>query len=157
MAMNWLSRREHSQLELRDKLAKRDVPADVIDATVIALVADGLLSDDRFAEAFVASRVRKGQGPVRIRMELHRRGINDELAALHVDDAGIEWGRLARDVRHKKFGAATPSEYKEKARQMRFLEYRGFSGAHIRAALHRARPHMAPRRAQAQPPACGFT
>ena len=66
MAMNWLSRREHSQLELRDKLAKRDVPADVIDATVIALVADGLLSDDRFAEAFVASRVRKGQGPVGI-------------------------------------------------------------------------------------------
>ena len=133
--MNWLSRREHSQLELRDKLAKREVSADVIDATVTSLVADGLQSDDRFAEAFVASRVRKGQGPVRIRMELYRRGINDEMIALHVDAAGLEWGRLAREVRHKKFGAAIPSEYKEKARQMRFLEYRGFSGAQIGAAL----------------------
>ena len=135
MAMNLLARREHSQLELRDKLAKREVSADLIEATVTALIADGLQSDDRFAEAFVASRVRTGKGPVRIRMELNRRGVNDDLIALHVDAAGLEWGRLAREVRHKKFGAAVPSEYKEKARQMRFLEYRGFSGAHIGAAL----------------------
>jgi len=99
------------------------------------LVRDGLLSDDRFAAAFVASRVRKGQGPVRIRGELKQRGVADELIALHLEQVAVDWTQLARSVRDRKFGAATAGGYREQARQSRFLQYRGFSGEQIRAAI----------------------
>jgi regulatory protein len=134
-AMNWLARREYSLAELRTKLAEREFTPDVVEATVAALAADNLVSDERFAEALVAVRVRKGQGPVRISAELKRRGINRELIHLNLDAAGLEWNNLAREVRHKKFGAMMPADFKEKARQMRFLEYRGFTGENIRSAL----------------------
>ncbi len=134
-AMNWLARREYSLAELRAKLAEHEFSPDVIEATVAALAADNLVSDERFAEALVAVRVRKGQGPVRISAELKRRGINRELIRLNVDEVGLEWNNLACEVRRKKFGAMMPADFKEKARQMRFLEYRGFAGEHIRSAL----------------------
>ncbi len=105
------------------------------EAAVAGLVADNLVCDERFAEALIAVRIRKGQGPVRIRRELKKRGVNSDTIRLHLDDAGHDWKGLALEVRQRKYGGALPDEYKEKARQMRFLEYRGFSSEHIRAAL----------------------
>lgn len=133
--MNWLARREHSLAELRTKLAERDYSPAEIETTLNALAAEGLISDDRFTESFVAARMRKGQGPVRIRMELKQRGVDAQLIRLHLDDSALDWENLAREVRRKKFGMAKPFEYKEKARQMRFLEYRGFTGEQISRAV----------------------
>ncbi len=135
LAMNWLARREHSLAELREKLAAREFAPEIIAVTVEKLASEGLVSDERFAEAFVAARIRKGQGPVRIRAELKKRGVGAELVQLHVYDAGHDWVALARDVRRKKFGDPLPADFKEKARQMRFLEYRGFFSEQIQAAV----------------------
>ena len=134
-AMNLLARREHSQAELRTKLAAREYSPEEIEATVTALVADGLLSDERFAEAYITARMRTGQGPVRIRGELKQRGVDTEIIGAHLDDASLEWHSLAREVRSKKFGEGVQTEFKEKAKQMRFLEYRGFTSEQIRVAL----------------------
>lgn len=68
-------------------------------------------------------------------MELKRRGVGPATIHLHLDDASLDWDSLVRDVRSRKFGEAQPKEYKEKARQMRFLEYRGFTGEQIRIAV----------------------
>jgi len=133
--MNWLARREYSRAELAEKLATREYSSVDIEAALDGLIADNLVCDERFAEAFIAARIRKGQGPVRIRMELKKRGVNSDTIRHHLDGAGREWNDLAREVRQRKFGGAVPVEYKEKARQMRFLEYRGFTSEHIRAAL----------------------
>ncbi|NND53783.1 MAG: regulatory protein RecX [Gammaproteobacteria bacterium] len=135
-AMNWLARREHSLRELRDKLAAREFEPEIIDATVAQLASEGLVSDERFAESFVAARMRKGQGPVRIRAELKKRGVSAELVQLQVDEAGHDWFALASDVRARKFGAGVPADFPGKAKQMRFLEYRGFDSEQIRAALN---------------------
>jgi len=135
LAMNWLARREHSEAELRDKLAVREFEPEIIAKTVAELASDGLVSDERFAEAFVTARMRKGQGPVRIRAELKKRGVSAELVQLHVYDAGQDWCALAREVRGRKFGEAIPAEFREKAKQMRFLEYRGFDIEQINAAV----------------------
>jgi regulatory protein len=135
LAMNWLGRREYSRAELSARLTERDYSAEEVSAALASLLADNLQSDERFAEALVAVRIRKGRGPVRIRAELKRRGVSAELIALHIESAGFDWNNLAREVRDKKFGAKIPTEYKEKARQMRFLEYRGFDSEHIRAAV----------------------
>jgi len=135
MAMNWLARREHSLAELREKLAARDFDPQTIETAVTELAREGLVSDERFAESFVTARMRKGQGPVRIRAELKKRGVGSDLVQLHVYDAGRDWFALAGEVRARKFGAALPADFKDKAKQMRFLEYRGFDGEQIRAAV----------------------
>ena len=131
--MDLLARREHSRRELGDKLAAKSFDPDVIRNVLDELEREGLISSGRFAERFVAARAARGQGPVRIARELAERGV--ESPRDWIDDARYDWNRLARDVRRKKFGEALPSSFKEKARQARFLEYRGFSQDQIRRAL----------------------
>ncbi|MEE4185269.1 MAG: regulatory protein RecX [Gammaproteobacteria bacterium] len=133
--MNWLARREHSRFELCEKLVAREVDAEVAAATVARLVADGLISDARFAESFIAAKMRRGQGPVRIRAELKRRGVSADLIEQHLNDSELNWRQCAAEVRRKKFGAAVPADFPSRARQQRFLEYRGFTGEQIRAAM----------------------
>jgi regulatory protein len=128
-----LARREHSRRELGDKLAARSFDPDVIREVLDDLEREGLLSAGRYAETFVAARYARGQGPLRIRRELAERGV--EPPAGWLDDERYDWNRLARDVRRKRFGEALPSEYREKAKQARFLEYRGFAQEQIRRAL----------------------
>ena len=134
-AMDYLARREHGRGELLDKLTRFGFDPGVADDAVAGLIDDGLQSDARFAEAFVRSRINQGKGPVKIRADLRERGLGGAAIDLALEDADEDWYALARDVRLKKFGADTPSEFKEKARQMRFLQSRGFEQDHIQAAV----------------------
>jgi regulatory protein len=138
-AMDLLARREHSVAELRAKLIARDFEAGAVDLAVDALVDEGLLSDERFAEAFVSSRVRKGQGPLRIRVELERRGVSSDFITTCLEQRDIDWDGLARSVRTKKFGPASIESYREWARQANFLQYRGFTGDQISSVLGKER------------------
>ncbi len=134
-AMDYLARREHGRGELLDKLTRFGFNADVADDAVAQLVDDGLQSDSRFAEAFVRSRINQGKGPVKIRADLRERGLAGAAIDLALEDADEDWYALARDVRLKKFGADTPSEFRDKAKQMRFLQSRGFEPDQIQAAV----------------------
>lgn len=132
--MNILARRENSRKEVRDKLLKKfDPDAELLNAVLDKLVADDLLSDQRFSEAFVRWRVGKGQGPVRIRMELRERGVDGDVV---LRGCGVDWFALATKVAHKRFGESPAVDLKQRARRMRFLQYRGFSSEQIRAALN---------------------
>lgn len=133
-AMDLLARREHSLAELRKKLLARDFEGGEIEETLAALAREGLADNGRFCEAFIASRIRKGQGPIRIRAELLERGIEGETIARCLPDAH-DWRGLAREVRARRFGDRPPGDYRERARQSRFLEYRGFTAEHIRACF----------------------
>ena len=103
--------------------------------SVAALASEGLQSDARYAESFVRSRIGQGKGPVRIRLELRERGLEPAAIEDAIGAAGADWFALASEVRVRKFGASPPADFPEKARQMRFLEYRGFDSAHIRSAV----------------------
>ena len=132
--MDLLARREHSLAELRAKLAAREFPPGEVDTALAALGREGLASDDRFLEAFISSRIRKGQGPIRVRDELRQRGIDGATAEAALADAH-DWCALAREVRAGRFGATSPVDVRERARQARFLEYRGFTSGQIRASF----------------------
>jgi len=134
-ALDLLARREHSRRELERKLGARGFPDDAIAATLDALEESGALAAARFTESFIRARVAKGQGPARIRAELAARGIDREQAAELLRAAGIDWAALAASVRDERFGAERPSDFKERARQARFLEYRGFDRGQIGRAL----------------------
>jgi len=134
-AMNLLARREHSTQELRDKLLTRGFEDDEIVPALQTLSREGLLSDERFTESFIHSRMERGSGPVKIRAELRQRGVADEIITNWLDERDRVWLERAESVRCKKFGSALPVDYKEKARQARFLQYRGFSAEHTRQVL----------------------
>ena len=134
-AMDFLARREYGQAELAKKLADKGYKRSVVEDELQRLADEGLQSDTRFAESFVQSRINQGKGPVRIRVDLGQRGICDGVIDGALEEAGCDWYELAREERVKKFGSALPEDFKEKARQMRFLQYRGFEQDHIQSAF----------------------
>ena len=135
-AMDFLARREYGQAELIRKLADKGYVRNFVEQAVEQLTEEGLQSDDRFAEAFVQSRINQGKGPVRIRVDLGQRGIPDAVIEMAIEASAADWHGLARAVRQRKFGVEVPKDFKEKARQMRFLQYRGFEQDHVQAACN---------------------
>lgn len=134
-AMDYLARREYGRRELVLKLTNAGYVSAVVEEAVGQLVKDGLQDDRRFTDAFIQSRVSQGKGPVRIRLDLRQRGIDAGLVEEVLPEYAQEWFELAREVRQRKFGATLPAEFKERARQMRFLQYRGFEQSHIQSAV----------------------
>ena len=133
--MDYLARREHACRELARKLETAGFNADVAADAIQQLTEEGLQSDRRFVESFVQSRISQGKGPVRIYADLGERGIAAGLVDEVLGETGQDWQQLACEIRLKKFGAERPVDFKEKARQMRFLQYRGFESDQIQAAV----------------------
>jgi regulatory protein len=138
-----LSRRDYSASELRKKMKGRGYLEEAIASVVDDLLASNTINDRRYGTNVVAYRARRGQGPVRIRNELRKAGVaaEDVEAAVAGETEGQAEGnapdfvKRAREVRTRKFGPEIPKDRKERAKQARFLQYRGFSNDHIRAAL----------------------
>ena len=103
-------------------------------ALLDALRGEKLLDDPRYLENFVAYHAARGQGPLRIRFELHRHGLQGPQVEEYLD-AYPGWTEHLGRARQKKFGAKLPKTYADRQRQARFLGYRGFTGAQIRTAL----------------------
>lgn len=135
-AIGLLARREHSRRELTQKLVKRfaqldEYSADVVDDLLNDLAESDLQSDERFCESYVRMRCRKGYGPVRVGMELRERGVSDNLVQQWLNDEQFDWYEGAASAWQKKFGRL-PADHKERAKQQRFLQYRGFTSDQIR-------------------------
>ncbi len=134
-AMDFLARREYGQAELIKKLTSKGYDRNVAEQAVIKLTTEGLQSDQRFAESFVQSRINQGKGPVRIRIDLAQRGMAETVIDTAIEQSDADWRGLAREVRHRKFSAALPPDFKAKAKQMQFLLYRGFEQDQVQAAF----------------------
>lgn len=134
-AMDYLARREYGRHELEQKLIAAGFESTTAIEAVDKLETEGLQDDRRFVDSFVQSRIGQGKGPVRIRQELGERSVDAAMVDEAFDSVDEDWFELARQVRTKKFGNALPMDFQEKARQMRFLQYRGFETAHIQAAV----------------------
>lgn len=126
-AVSYLARREHSALELSRKLEKSGFDELEIEDSLAKLQRAGLQSDQRYAESYVNSRINRGYGSVRIRMELKERGVASDIITDSLQQAEIDWFALAAEVRSKRFGEHNPEDFKDRAKQQRFLQYRGFT------------------------------
>ena len=133
-AMNLSAMREHSIKELFDKLNRRFSAPELIELALSSLKEQNLQSDERFAAALINMRQRQGKGSVLIRMELRERGVEAQLIDELLNEADSVWFGLAREARDKRF-KALPVDGREKARQIRFLQARGFASRHIQAAF----------------------
>ena len=123
-AMKYLVRREYSRAELHAKLLLKATPDDDVDKVLDELAARGWLSDSRAAEQLVRMR-RNRFGMQRIAHELRQKGIGEDLindALPQMKDTELE---AARNIWQRKFGIV-PEDAKEKAKQLRFMQSRGF-------------------------------
>jgi regulatory protein len=129
-----LARRDHASGELRERLRRKGFDGEVVEAIIGELAEERALDDARYAGNYVSYSAARGQGPLRIAAELKALEVPSEM----IDTAlsgGPDWKALALEVRNRKFGPEPPADWPEKARQARFLQYRGFSSDHIRLAL----------------------
>ena len=141
-AVDLLSRREHSEAELRRKLVHKGFAIEAVNAVLKRLQERQWQSNERFAESFFRQRVEQGYGPLRIRMEMSQKGLSDlEIEAVFTDFAP-DWRELAKQRYQRRFGDANGNivklqqlEVKERAKRQRFLAQRGFTAEQVYAAI----------------------
>ena len=125
-AIDSLSRREHSILEIRRKLTQKGFEEDDIEACIKNLIENNLLSEERFTESYINMRMRRGFGPQRIAQELRERGIIDEYFDGFLDHNNPKWRAVMHQQYSKKYGSKPAQEYAEKAKRAKYLQTRGF-------------------------------
>lgn len=135
-ALRYLSAREHSRLEIARKLARHAEEGDDVEAVINWLEASKFLSEPRFAESLVNRRAARF-GNSRILQELHSHKLDESLVSGMKATLAVDENERAWLVWDRKFGtvATTPAE---SAKQMRFLQQRGFSMGAIQAVMRRA-------------------
>lgn len=134
-ALRLLARREHARAELAAKLRAHAQPEDDLEALLVELSRRKLLSDERYAESRAQALSRKF-GAARIVHELRAKGLDKGLAEQASRAAGATEVERARDIWRRKF-PTWPRTLEERAKQMRFLQSRGFSFEAIRAVVGR--------------------
>ncbi|MGM8884763.1 regulatory protein RecX [Psychrobacter sp. 1U2] len=146
LAFYYLSRREYGKAELKQKLIDKEQDPDSIDKLLDEFSDKGYQSDYRTTLMLIRENIRKGRGRQRIKQEFYKKKIAmpsniDELIDManseseefrefvDNDDSlveGVDWLKLAVEARTRKYGDTVPVQQKEKAKQLRFLQYRGF-------------------------------
>lgn len=135
-ALSLLTQREHSRTELLYKLSVKGFDASEIEHLLKELEAEDVLSDERYAESYVYARKQRGFGPLRIKRELQERGIAENIIEKQIYTEAESWLSVARQQYRKRFGKELAKDYKDRARQARFLQNRGFSSETIIAVLN---------------------
>lgn len=133
-AIQYLSRREYSRMELFAKLGKQSPEA--VDSVLDSLEKEGYLSDRRFTESFIRMRAAQGHGLNRVRFDLKKKGVDTGLISEVLDELEMDWYELATEVYRRKYSQPLDqSDYKERSKRMRFMSQRGFSMDEIQYSL----------------------
>lgn len=153
LAFYYLGRREHSKKELREKLLAKACEPQAVEYLLQEFESEGYQSDERMTSALIKDGIGKKHGKIRILQTLKKHGLTTISSATEVqtwiDEHGeffsdlminvtaeeqenlnenyaVDWLAQAVEARVKKYGDDIPTDPKEKARQLRFLQYRGF-------------------------------
>ena len=136
--MGLLARREHSRLELLQKMHQKGFDTEAININLDEFTERDWQSDSRYSEMLLRSRILKCHGPVKINMELKNKGLSSDIIT-HCLNTEVDWSELALQALNKRF-SALPSNQNEVNKQYRFLLQRGFNNEQIRWALKHQKP-----------------
>lgn len=134
-AVSLLARRDYASGELARTLSKMTENREKIDKALSRLVECDYLDDNRLITHMIDKHVRKKHGPARIKQEIRQKGFSPELVEQMLEKVDVDWYAMARELKVSKFGDAVASEAKEKNKQIRYLQYKGFSMDMIFEAL----------------------
>ena len=142
-ALVMLARRELSETQVRQRLARRGHPPEDIDAAVARLKADGSLDDARVAGAIARTQTGiRGRGPHRVRRQIEAAGIAAPIAAKAVDEVFQDVDSdtlLAAALERRLRGRDRIEDDREFSRLYRYLIGQGFDSARVVAALTKIR------------------
>ena len=125
-ALDIISRREHSEKEIREKLYKKFNDHKLSELVVTSLIEKGLVNDHRFAEMYIIARKRKGFGPKKIAYELLAKGVSDNISSQALNEEG-GWRIAALNAFNKNYKNGIADNFKEMNKQKIFLQNRGFT------------------------------
>ena len=134
-AVSLLARRDYASGDLARTLSKMTENREKIDKALSRLVECGYLDDNRLITHMIDKHVRKKHGPARIKQEIRQKGFSPELVEQMLEKVDVDWYAMARELKVSKLGDAVASEAKEKNKQIRYLQYKGFSMDMIFEAL----------------------
>ncbi len=134
-AIQLLSRRDHGEYELYQKLTLKGYSDEEVQAAVNFCLDHNYLDDLRYAKSQVRQHVYKGHGERRIRQELSLKRVSEQVVEMALEEEPQDWFELAKLTAEKKFKGKPASDQKEYAKQVRFLQYRGYSFEQISYAL----------------------
>ncbi len=134
-AINWLSRRDHSEAQLGQKLRLKDATPEQVAAVISWCKAEQYLDESRFLSMLVRNRTRQGYGYSVLLQECRAQKISAEQLNNSVTALQIDWWTLASAAYQKKYGDSPITDYKEKTKRMAFLQRRGFSTEQIKAVF----------------------
>lgn len=134
-SIDLLSRREHSIKELKQKLLARAFEGDEIDVVSTYLIENDYLSNERFAESVVRNKISRGYGYKYIENELKQKGVDGYVISQAIKEQNVDWYLQAGLAYNKRFGESPIYDHKDKAKRIRFLQYRGFSYEEINTVL----------------------
>ncbi|MBG6030186.1 regulatory protein RecX [Proteus hauseri] len=140
-AIFMLSRRDYSTSELQRRIERRiretekDSPTapECLPQVIESLLESQYLDDNRTVYTFFRSYLNKSYGPLRIRQELRAKGFPGEIIDRILEETDTDWYELCKEVKERKFSTDKPKDFKEKAKQIRYLQYRGFTSEYINA------------------------
>jgi regulatory protein len=130
-----LTRKEFSKAELIEKLALYAEDRNEVITLVDELSRENYQSDQRVAEIMLSSQMRKGKGPNQIKMKLKNKKVDHQLIQDELKETN--WAQQAYELKVKKYGTDVATDQKLKAKQIRFLMYRGFEMDAIMKAIKR--------------------
>ena len=127
-AVTLLAKRDYSSGEIYRHL-KRNSPDEetIIETVMERLISHHYLDDSRLIEKEMVRQLNKKHGLIRIKQELKQKELDSLLIEQALEDLDVDWFELAEELRTKKFGNTLPNDAKEKAKQVRYLQYRGHS------------------------------
>ena len=137
-ALAWLGRQEYSIHKFSQKLRQHDADEEQVEAIVAEFCEHNWLSEVRYCEGFVRARLRKGQGKIRIINDANGHQLEKDIILSVLKEADVDWFDLALQTYCRRYGEQAVKDIKEKAKRIRFMQYRGFTMEQINYAFDEA-------------------
>lgn len=135
-AIRLLTRREHSEQEIRNKLHEEYAPA-VIESVIRVCRERNWLNEERLLAMVIRSRAARGYGPRRLYQELRLKGIAAEQIKSALEASECDWFAVAREQARRKSADPASLDRTGLAKLMNYLQRRGFS---VEQARYACRP-----------------
>jgi len=139
--LDWLARRDYSRVEITRKLRRKfgKEVGDKVDADITEVLSwleeHRFLDESRYIGVLIRSALERGHGLLRLRQDMKQRGLASPLVDQALAELEVDWFEQARSLRERRFGLKPVVDQKEKARQLRYLQYRGFTAEQCFYAL----------------------
>ncbi|MFM4910159.1 regulatory protein RecX [Aeromonas dhakensis] len=134
-AMRSLARRESAESELARRLRQQGYQEEVIEAVVDYCRGYNWVNDERYGAMAVRAGAAKGHGPLKIRFDLRRKGLDDGQIDAAFEQPELDWFELASELLERRANLADLADFKLRMKWLKYLLGRGFSQDQARYAI----------------------